>query len=111
MKPGRTGPAEKIGAAARMEGVLRGSNDGFMTLDAGWRFTYVNEAGARILGKPPGEIIGKLDWAEFAANAGGNLEQSCRRALAEQITLEFEVMFPRDDRWLTVKAYPISADE
>jgi signal transduction histidine kinase len=108
---GRAGPAEKIVAAARMEGVLRGSHDGFMALDAGWRITYVNEAGARILGKPHGEIIGKLGWAEFAATAGGNLEKSCRRALAEQIRVEFEVMFPRDDRWFAVKAYPISADE
>lgn len=98
-------------ARSRIENILRQSLDGFMTLDASWRLTYLNESAARMLGKTAAKATGKQAWAEFAASAEGDLEKCCRRALAEQTAVEFETSFARDERCFAVKAYPIADEE
>ncbi len=51
--------------ATRLGITLESITEGFYTLDPQWRFSYLNREGARLLGRPPTELLGKSIWKEF----------------------------------------------
>ena len=55
-------------AQERAEAILASINDGFLVLDQDWRFTYVNSAAERMLGRPGADLIGKNYWEEYPPN-------------------------------------------
>jgi PAS domain S-box-containing protein len=86
--------------------VLESITDGFIALDRDWRFTHVNAEAERINGIPREEQIGKNQWDLFPATRGTVLEREFRRAVAEQVTVQFENYYAPWDSWFQVKAYP-----
>src|SRR5947208_691811 len=52
--------AEK--GSAQLVSIFNGITDPFSVLDRDLRIVYVNEVGARLVGKKPHEIIGKRAW-------------------------------------------------
>jgi len=108
--PSTSAAARKI-SRVRSENILRGSNDGFVTLDFGGRITSVNEAASRILGQPAEELIGTKNWPQFTRQGAEKLEKACRRALTGQAMVEFDETFRPDDRWFSVRAYPVPFGE
>jgi PAS domain S-box-containing protein len=89
--------------------ILESMTDGFVALDRDWRITYQNAAGEKVNGKPRTEIIGKTHWEVWAASVGTNIEYQYRRAMAQQIPVEFEHRYyepPDYDVWLEIRAYP-----
>jgi PAS domain S-box-containing protein len=89
-------------AAAILESVA----DGFIALDREWRFTYVNAEAERINGIRREDHIGKSQWELFPATRGTLLEREWRRAIAEQVAVEFEYYYEPWGSWFHVKAYP-----
>ncbi|MCC8363767.1 PAS domain-containing sensor histidine kinase [Lysobacter sp. A6] len=86
--------------------VLESITDGFFTVDANWRFVYVNREAERILGRSREELIGRNFWAEYPGTIGEIFEREYRRAVDEQRTVQFEAYYGPLDIWVDVRAYP-----
>jgi PAS domain-containing protein len=68
-----------------------------------WRFTYVNSAAERMLGRAGGELIGKDYWGEYPASAGSEGEKNYRRAMAERLSVAFESYHALLRRWFDIR--------
>jgi len=89
--------------------ILERISDGFVALDTDWRFTYVNRKGEEIfrrLQKDTGSLLGKVIWDEFPRIVGTEIEAHYRRAVRDQVTVEFETHFAMLDAWYSIRAYP-----
>jgi len=93
----------------RVVNILESITDAFITLDKEWQFTYVNlraEEIGRPLQKTRANLLGKNCWDEFPDMVGTAVESNFRRAVAEQVKLEFEFFYPPLNAWFEVRAYP-----
>ena len=93
-------------AQDRAEAILASINDGFLALDQDWRFTYVNSAAERMLGRTSGELVGNDYWEEYPASASTESEQNYRRAMTERESVAFESYHAPLRRWFDIRAYP-----
>lgn len=94
-------------AQERITSILESITDGFATVDRNWCFTYVNEEAARLLQKNRQELIGKQVWQEaFPEAAGTAFEQEFQRAMASQVTIEFEQFYSPLNKWFEIHTYP-----
>src|SRR5262249_40158861 len=50
--------------------------------------------------------VGKTQWELFPATRGTLLESELRRAVAEQVPVEFDYHYQPWDAWFHIKAYP-----
>ena len=90
----------------RSRKILESITDGFYALDADWRFTFMNAAGERFLGRTPGNLIGKCVWQEFPGTVGSEVERVYRRVVAGRVGESFTFHYPDFDRWYTATVYP-----
>jgi PAS domain S-box-containing protein len=97
-------------AQERAEAILSSINDGFFALDRDWRFSYVNTAAERMLGRSAQELIGKDFWKEYPANLGPGLEANYRSAMAERVRAAFEHYYAPWRRWFDIRVYPASGE-
>jgi len=98
--------AEAEAARDQVVGVLESIQDSFFSLDRDWRFTYVNRAAERELGASREELLGKSHWERYPETVGTRLEQEYRRAIRDQVPVEFENFYHPWQRWFAIKAYP-----
>jgi PAS domain S-box-containing protein len=98
--------AEARQAHEKAAAILESITDGFIALDSEWRFTHVNAEAERINGIRREDQIGKNQWEMFPATVGTVLERELRRAVAEQVAVQFENHYAPWDSWYHVKAYP-----
>jgi two-component system sensor histidine kinase VicK len=99
-------PAAADDARALAENILESITDGFIALDRQWRFTYVNSRAEHLLSRSRIDLLGKNHWEEYSGTVGTIVESEYRRAVAQQVTVEFESYSKRWHRWLEFKAYP-----
>lgn len=93
-------------ASLRLEAILESVSDGFVVMDRAWRYTYVNERAAQMLGRPRSELLGKNIWEVFPEFLGTQFEEQGRRAMDDRVPVYYEERDPRTNRWLEVRAYP-----
>ncbi|MEB3282398.1 MAG: PAS domain S-box protein [Lyngbya sp.] len=87
--------------------ILERITDAFVALDRNWRYTYVNQAAARLLGYSREELLGKQLWKDiFAAEFDHLNAQKLRQSMREQTPLHLEAFSPIINRYLEVNAYP-----
>jgi PAS domain S-box-containing protein len=98
--------AETREAQERAASILEKITDGFIALDRQWRFTYVNAEAERICGIRREDQIGKNQWELFPTTRATVFEHELRRAMAEQVPVQFENYYEPADAWFHVKAYP-----
>jgi PAS domain S-box-containing protein len=98
--------AEAQRAQEQAADILDSITDGFVALDRDWRFTHVNAQAERMNGIRREDQIGKCQWDLFPATRGSLLESEWRRAVAEQVPVEFEFYYAPWDAWFQNKAYP-----
>ncbi len=91
---------------ARVEAILSSISDAIFTLDRHWRFTYLNDAAERLLGRHREELLGENVWEAYSPAVGTIFEIEYRRALATGIAAQFEAFYEPLDAWLAVRAYP-----
>ena len=92
-----------------LDGVLGSITDTFMTLDEHWRFTSANEAAGEVFAMKPAELIGKELW-EVAPDAIGNEGYvALHKAMAERITVQYDVNNPVRQRSFHSVAYPLGS--
>jgi len=89
--------------------ILESITDGFVAFECEWCFTYINQEGARTLGRSLEELIGKNVWKEFPELSGTSFGQLFQRAVAEGLPLELEDYYAPFNAWFVVRAYPSAA--
>ncbi|PWJ45623.1 Serine phosphatase RsbU, regulator of sigma subunit [Quadrisphaera granulorum] len=86
--------------------LLEALPDGFALLDADWRFTWVNDASARLAGSTREAMIGEVAW-DVLPLRGTPVEAAWRTARAEHRETVVEVELPGDPpQQLEVRAWP-----
>ena len=86
--------------------VLEATSDGFVALDADWRYFYVNEHAGRMLGRDPQSLIGKHIWTEFPEGVGQPFHAAYERAVGEGRPQQLEAYYPPFGRWFENRIYP-----
>jgi serine phosphatase RsbU (regulator of sigma subunit) len=60
---------------------VEGMDRPLFVLDRGWRFRYINPAGAAVLGRTVDALVGRVVWDEFPEAVGSPFEQLYRSVL------------------------------
>ncbi len=88
-----------------VEQVLARISDAFVILDHQWRYTYVNDKLAELAGMNKEDFLGRSIW-EFPDTVNSLIYTELHRAVAEQVTVNFEYFYPEWHRWLENRVYP-----
>lgn len=92
---------------ARLTRVLETMSAAFYSLDARWRFTYVNAEAERLLGRSRDELLGGDIWELFPAAVGSPFETHYRDVVRTGRPQEFEAYYPEPlDGWYELRAWP-----
>ncbi len=89
-----------------LESILDSFGEAIEIIDAEWNLVYVNQAAADFSGKDALELRGKNIWEEFPEVAGSPIEHAIRRAMREQVRVDFEFYFPTGDKWFEIHLHP-----
>jgi PAS domain S-box-containing protein len=92
--------------AEQLQTTLASITDALVTVDAQWRFTYVNPEAERVLRRRREELLGTDMWAQFPEGRGSSFEAAYLRALEHGQTVEVSEFYPPLDAWLEMRAYP-----
>ena len=90
----------------RMADTLESITDACVTLDRDWRYVFVNEKAALLVGMDRSELIGRVVWTVFPGAVGTSAERELRAAAAQRVGVEFEYFEPVLKRWFAARAYP-----
>jgi len=93
-------------AKAHLETVLAGIQDQFFVLDPEWRYTFVNERVAEVVGFSKDELLGRSIWEIFPDVVGSEFYTQVHRAIAEQTVVRFEYFYAKRNRWFENRIYP-----
>ena len=99
-------PATQRAPAFEAEAVLEHASDAVAVVDRDWRILYVNAALERMVGKDRQSMFGRIGWEVFPAALGTSFEEQFRKAMAEQVPVEFEAFYLPLSIWLEVRAFP-----
>ncbi|GEP45081.1 PAS domain S-box protein [Brevifollis gellanilyticus] len=105
----RTMEARLRASEQRAKQIVQSITDGFMTLDADWRITYLSPRGAEILEpleKTADNVSGQGFWEEFPDTVGTEMEEKLRLAMAQQKPAFFETYYAPLKQWFDIRAYP-----
>ncbi|MBX3744999.1 MAG: PAS domain S-box protein [Verrucomicrobiae bacterium] len=102
----RTAEAEAARLGRRLTATLERISDALFTLDAQWRFTYLNAEAERLMERARAQVLGVSIWEAFPEVVGTRFETEYRRAVAEGVTVAVEAHYPTLEKWFDVKAYP-----
>ena len=81
--------------------------DGFVAFDRDWRYIQVNSAAGKLLRVEPAELIGKVLWDVYPEVARLRFGAEYRRAMAENVSVQFEDYYPAPlDAWFEVRCHP-----
>ena len=93
-------------ANERFTGILESLADGFTAWDRDWRYTYVNAAAERMLGRRREELLGRDVRTMFPQEATELFHARYERAMADKAPVSFEAYHPPLDAWIEVRAFP-----
>lgn len=92
--------------AHRLASMLESITDGFVALDQNWRYVYVNEQAARLIGTSRSELLGTSLWSRFPGLAGTSSESALRRAMENRESGSAEEFFEPLGAWFDTRVYP-----
>lgn len=93
-------------AKADLEAVLTNLQDGFLTLDRDWCYTYINDRQLEIIGMRREDVLGKNVWEIFPDLVGSELYHRFNQVMVEQTPTQFEYYYPAWNRWFENRVYP-----
>ena len=96
---------ERIKAEQRRLNTLESIGDGYLAIDANWRFRYANAAAERLLGMPRESLLGRVHWDVYPHTLGTAIEVHYRETAAGRPTV-FEYENPENKRCLIVRCFP-----
>lgn len=90
-----------------LETTLDRVTDAFYSLDADWRFTYLNDTAEELIDFHDRGLVGETIWEAFEWAADSRLRTEYERAMATQEPTSFEFYYPEPlERWFEINAYP-----
>ncbi len=92
--------------AERLRETLETLTSGFVTLDASWRFTYVNREAERIFGRRRESLLGRVCWNEIPGSYDSEFGRGFREAMTRRGPVQVEAYHPPYSRWFEARAYP-----
>ena len=99
--------AEHQGRETTLHGLLESISDGFVAFDHDWRYVHVNSAAAKLSRKTREELLGKVVWDVFPQTQRLRFGSEYRRAVAENISIQFEDFYPEPlNSWFEVRCHP-----
>lgn len=98
--------AELQETVRKMTDILEKTSDGFFAVDRDWKFTFINRQAEKLLGRHREDLIGKDFWMEFPEFTRDAFEKNYRRAMSEQVAVEFEASDESGQVWFELLAYP-----
>jgi len=101
----RTNTALEV-SEKRLSSILNSITDAFITLNAEWKFTYLNPRAEKLLQQSREEFLGKNIWEKFPEVVGTNFWEKCHLARKEMQAVNFEEYFMPLACWLDVYIYP-----
>jgi PAS domain S-box-containing protein len=102
---------EELKAAhAKLQATLERITDGFLSFDREWRFTFLNDTGAALIGGKKEEFIGRVVWELYPEAVNRKFYSEYHRAMETGIPVYFQEFYPEPlNAWFECHAYP-SAD-
>jgi PAS domain S-box-containing protein len=94
------------GRTRQLRTTLESITDGFVTIDSGWRFTYVNPTAQRLLDHPAEQLLGRTIWDVFPETLNTRVEYALRHVVAQNESVKFEAFSEGLNRWFSSNAYP-----
>lgn len=85
-------------------------SDGVLVLDAQWRFRYVNDPAADLLGRSREELVGAHAWTLFPEAVGGPTYTAYHEARRERRAVSATEFFAPLGRHFEARAYPMDDD-
>jgi PAS domain S-box-containing protein len=98
--------AELQEAVRKMTDILEKTSDGFFAVDRDWKFTFVNRQAEKLLDRRREDLIGNDFWIELPEFTRDAFEKNYRRAMSEQVAVEFEASDASGKVWFELLAYP-----
>lgn len=92
-------------ANERIRSILESIGDAFMSLDHGFRFSYVNHTAAELLRKNPHELQGGNLWEMFPELRDTLFEERFVRSMRSGENQQFEARLESWDQWFDVRVY------
>lgn len=101
-------PLKYVGHGVNQERVrlLESIADSFVSIDTGWRFTYVNHRAEAVLGKTREELLSRNVWELFPLPVDSLLYRNAHEAMDKQTNFEFRQFHPLLKRWFNIRLYP-----
>jgi PAS domain S-box-containing protein len=97
--------AERDATTSRLNQVLEVTSDGIVSLDRNWRYSFVNQRAAELLGRD--DLQGKTVWEEFPYLVDSEFSRNMRRSMEERVATEFEAWYPEPlENWLSLQIRP-----
>jgi PAS domain S-box-containing protein len=85
--------------------MLNQLDDHYVAYDRDWRYVFVNDAAAEVLGLPKDQLLGRCIWELFPDAVGNAYYQAVHQALDEQRNLAVEFYYPPFARWFENRIY------
>ena len=93
-------------ALRQADRILNSISDGFMAIDRGWRFTYLNPPAEAFLHRRRDDLLGRVLWDEFPEAVGSQFDRVYRQVVDRDEPASFEEYYPPLESWFEVHAYP-----
>src|SRR5215217_7442352 len=84
---------------------VEGMERPLFVLDESWRFSYMNPAGARLLGEGVDDLVGRVIWEKYPGTVGSPFEEHYRRVAATGQPASFEAWYDPLRIWFQVDAF------
>jgi signal transduction histidine kinase len=81
--------------------------DIFYTFDRDYCFTYMNAAGSQVAQRMKVELLGECLWELLPDLLGTIVESSFRRAMEQQVAVEFDYYYEPFSTWFHYQVFPL----
>ncbi len=102
----RHAESELRASEQQLSHTLESITDGFVSFDREWRFTYVNTAAERLLGRSRAQLLGRVVWELFPESKDTQVYRDFHRAASERVMVETEASDLRAGRQFVNRVYP-----
>ncbi|OUL31640.1 PAS domain S-box protein [Nostoc sp. 106C] len=92
----------------QLAAILENISDAFVTFNRDWRYTYVNQEAARMLGRSPQELLGQR-WQDVfpeVAQQDTITSQALRQVMIQRVSVRLEAFSLASGRWVEMSIFP-----
>jgi PAS domain S-box-containing protein len=95
-------------ASERLNSFIESITDSFFIVNNEWKFIKINSAFEKVTGKSRDEILGSVIWDIFPGIIATEFEEAYRKAMTEQVSVQFTEYFKPFNKWFNTTVYPAS---